>query len=178
MHCKLYCQSPPPVVSPNKQANICGGQKPAMQQNQLDVCKACCKARCIYKHIHGQKLPRLLHNSGTCTVAICNDASKKCIKRFSMRYLPVLRSHAAILLGSIVSLPFSASFSVHNLRRRSMPTTPNAVLFDALSEEVEVCSGAADADDVGGSTTEVVRGSNSGSSSMACSSSSCECNDC
>ena len=41
-------------------------------------------------------------------------------------YLLVLRSHATMFLGRMVSLPFQASSSVHSVSRRSMPTTPNA----------------------------------------------------
>lgn len=87
-------------------------------------------------------------------------------------YLPVLRSHEEMLLGSIVSFPFVASPSVHSLSRRSIPTTPNAVLLEGESEAEEVSSGAADAEDVGGFATDVASGPVSSLSSMACSSSS------
>ncbi len=49
--------------------------------------------------------------------------------------MSVLRSHSVMLLGRIVSLPFLASSSVHSLSRRSIPTTPSAV----LSDDEEVC---------------------------------------
>lgn len=77
-----------------------------------------------------------------------------------------------MLLGSIVSLPFEASPSVHSFRRRSIPTTPNAVLLEGVAGEEEVSSGPAEAEDVGGSATDVVNVLGSSLSSIACSSSS------
>lgn len=59
-----------------------------------------------------------------------------------------------------------------------MPTTPSAVLLEGGFEEDEACLGAADAEDVGGSTKEVASGLVSSLSSIACSSSSCDCSDC
>lgn len=131
-------------------------------------------------NMHKQKLGKQSTTTAVATLTAKSAWSQSAKDKYVLLlpYLPVLRSHAAILLGNIVSWPFSASPSVHSLRRRSMPTTPNAVLLEGGFEEDEACSGAADAEDVGGSTIEVVSRPVSSLSSIACSSSSCDCSDC